>query len=206
MKYLIASLCIIFCVQEACAQQIPDQSLTPAQTAQQPNIIHQHDYLNPGTQSTYQNDPGNTYPRDNYGQQQPYPNDGYDQNDSDLADGTSQRREFMDIFCDPNIKPVAVSASMQSCIESTRQDACATFQRLPGDVQSVLDRQIGCIHSSTDADGNLITNPSCGDDDHRRLVLLKKYWRDQDTSSALVFLPDKVLNGSAQCVHSNGGY
>lgn len=155
------------------ATRIKDMSLSPEETMQQPNNI-----LNA-----------------------PAPLGGQPASrDAPLAGGNlsgDPSGRFMDGYCDSSIQPIIQNANtMQACLQETRADACQRFHRLPREAQAALDRAIACGYAT----GESGAPPSdCADSSSRQLQLLKKYWSDQETSYALVFLPDKVNNPAADC-------
>ncbi|MDX1975620.1 MAG: hypothetical protein SFT92_08120 [Rickettsiales bacterium] len=111
---------------------------------------------------------------------------------------------FMDSYCSTDYAPVAVTAAAKTCLLQQRKAACDLYTRLPKDAKQVLSYKIDCVYSEMDA-GNSQTD-ACLDADRSRITMLKKYWKDQNTAYALVFLPDIALNASANCVTHNGGY
>lgn len=109
---------------------------------------------------------------------------------------------FMDRFCSPDFEPVKtakpVLAQLQECAQAQRIRACATFNRLPGEVQSALDGIIGCAYASANREEGAPA-PVCDGNEQQRLRLAKKYWRDQEVVQALLFLPENVLETGHGC-------
>lgn len=124
---------------------------------------------------------------------------------------TPSAYQFMESFCSSNMQPVTDigrTSNAADCMQNTKQLACDMFSRLPKDAQNVLDRSIGCAYvlSEEEADAEQTTSSTCNKYDSRRLRLLKKYWDDQETSYALAFMPEMVLNPMLMCAPYRGAY
>lgn len=167
---LFAACCLLAVPAEAA--RIQDMSLTPRESLQQPDIVNATAPL--GGQPAYDNEAAA---------------DAY-------ISGTATRR-FMDGYCDASVRPAVSGANaLQTCMQEARADACARFQQLPPDAQEVIDRAVACGYAAGE-DGAM--PDECADNSDRQLQLLRKYWGDQNTAQALVFLPDKVNNPAALC-------
>jgi len=188
MRPVLYSLTMAFLAGTAYATQIPDYSLSPAETARQPDISH-----------------SNTQPYGNQNNQMPgqYPTPL-------LPNGATATAStnFMDGYCDRNFTPGIASdpryANLAACVKQQKEQVCLQFQQLPSDVKQVMNEALVCIQSG----GDILPpdqeydqhNPACNNTDATRLQLLKKYWRDPNTAYALVFMPDDVLTGPTKCL------
>lgn len=123
---------------------------------------------------------------------------------------------YMTGYCDPNFKPMvsrnAQYATMAACLQQQREEACGLYKSAGADVRRAIDDSVNCAAQSMggaeeNEDGTLnfgaVASPlaaACGDADTRRLGLIKKYWSEKDTAYALVFVPDLVMDNSANCL------
>lgn len=128
--------------------------------------------------------------------------------------------QFMVGYCDQNFKPMLSNtgriASMNACIDDQKKQACDMFQRLPLEVQNAMDAVISCVYNAANEGGmampgytqqqqqQMPVGLDCSANDSIRLNLIKQYWRDQNVTYAVVFLPDMVLDGPGRCM--GGGY
>ena len=172
---LLAAMLMISFSAQAYAQRIPDYSLPATAAAQPSNSTNNtpRQYQNQNNQSAQQH-PYNNYPAPLL---------------TDNDQPTSSR--YMDRYCDRNFKPAIASdpryANLGACLEQQKELVCSQFQQLPRDVQKVLDETISCTNrllNGEDPDEQQTANipTTCGDGDSTRLQLLKKYWRDPNTS------------------------
>ena len=134
-------------------------------------------------------------------------------------------KNYMDGYCDPNFKPLmaqsAQHASMVSCLERQKTEACSLYQSAPDDARAAIDASVNCAARAMNAmgddggesdeedsgwgswGGRATTAPvSCVKYDAQRLTVLKRYWDDNNTAYALVFLPDLVMDASGSCVNT----
>lgn len=187
MGIWIAASCaaLLAMTTSAYAQRMPDYSMSVEESLKP--------QANPTPQPGYNTAPG-------------YPN--YQQMDDNPVQQRLREMEmpqvtgsFMTGYCDPNFRPVApVSAVVMVCLKEQREKSCAQFKSLPPDVQPVVDVAAGCAFALGNNDENLMDPDVCADSDTRRMEILKKYWQDQATASALVFLPDSVAGGDSKCI------
>jgi hypothetical protein len=194
MKRIIITACIAFFVtafnaSNLLAKSIPDYSLSPAETAQQPS--------SPSTNPAYQQ----------YLNQNNLSNPGLPANAQTPTNTPSVATRFMNGFCDPNFNPAIAGnpqyASMATCLRQQRESICAQFQTLPEDAKRALDQTLDCnskILNGENPDGQPSTIGTCSETDSTRLQLIKKYWKDQNTARALLFLPDDVVDSSSKCL------
>lgn len=210
MKYVLA-LGLILLAAQASGAPMRDMSLSPSDTMRQPTITHSspQDYFNQNRSDNFDHFPqgqsGSNY-GSGYGSRvgSGLPGDGNN------YDNSMQSKRFMDNYCDPNFHAGVGNSRIQDCMAQGREKACDMFSRLPPDAQHIIDQSISCVYaiSETGGDDALPTtaaaDPSCAADEHRRMVLIKKYWTEQETAYAMVFLPDMVLNASTGCMR--GGY
>lgn len=190
--YSLAIIIVTLLATDSFAQRIPDNSLSPAETALQPNISNN---------SAYQQ-----YLKQNNISDPRYPSDAPMPPDINTPPASGS---FMDNYCDPNFKPLIANdphyANLADCIQQQKAEPCSQYQQLPADAKRVLDEAISCASDMQDDEnpnGQQAANntANCDDSDISRLQLIKKYWRDQNTVYALVFLPDEVTNASTQCL------
>lgn len=180
MKYLAILALILAPMSPAFAAQMRDMSLSPAESMRQPDI----DHSNGSVSGNYQKFLGNTGGTD-----------PVQQRIQDQTGGIGASNRFMDTYCNPNFRPLAMqnNGSMQNCLTTQRQDVCQQFQHLPADAQQTLDQTINCYNADD-------RGTDCSSFDSRRLQLIKRYWNDQNTARSLVFLPDDIINGSNKCM------
>jgi len=168
--------------------QMRDYSLSPGESVQQPNVSHAQSNTGGvaplGSASSTQFNP--------YSSPLNRPNLVYNPNPQTPANS------FMTGYCDPNFHPLVMTGNMQTCFQAAQQQVCQQFQQLPADVQTALDTATACVYNAANGDASATEN--CSAYDTNRLQLLKKYWQDQNTSYAILFLPDEVLNGPAKCM------
>ena len=116
---------------------------------------------------------------------------------------------FLDTFCDANYKIGIVRTSMTDCLAQQRETACQQYINLPADAREVMNTVVDCEYAAgentanaqEDESGIQIAQPrGCKDAPRARISLMKKYYDDQYTSHALLFLEDEALNGSAACI------
>ncbi len=179
----------------AYAQRMQDYSMSPEESLQQPDIS--------GSQpSNY-----NQFIRGAQQPQQHSPIGAIGGNVGAVGQAglpsAASANSFMAGFCDPGFRPaVAATTGVQACIEQQRQNACQEFQRLPQEVQDVIDRSISCAYIAASGEAPS-DNAGCANENAARLELLKKYASDPLSNHALIFMQDSVLNPSANCA---GGY
>ena len=116
---------------------------------------------------------------------------------------------FMEGYCDQNFAPAIAKDShyavIASCLRQQREQVCSQFQQLPDDAKKVLDHTIDCNSKllngeNPDEQTAADATTNCGETDGVRLQLMKKYWRDPNTTYALLFLPDEIMNNSSKCL------
>jgi hypothetical protein len=202
MKHLfIAAVMVVGFAAQAQAR-IQNLSMTPQEMLQQNMNI---------------NKPGVPLPGPNLSPAMPQAGNGWSNNAAPItgAPGSMPSNSYMEGFCDPNFRPLisrnAQIASMAACMQQQRGEACRMYREVPEDVRRVLDETINCAaqaaegnEGSEDEDGNWSATPGqgshCGASDTRRMDLVKKYWTDQNTVYALVFVPDLVMDNSGNCL------
>ncbi len=184
------------------AQRMRDMSLSVDDTMKEPDITYEHDYLKFPSQGQGQGSSSfgkSGLPRGLPGERTPYGGiRGQTGNEEPYGTG-----RFMAAYCDPNFNAgIAAGQGLQACLDNAKQKACEMYERQPRDVQSLLDHALSCAFSADDpVYGGEDT--TCYEDDGRRLRMVKKYWSDEETVYALIFLPDMVQAASTDC---RGGY
>lgn len=174
-RVILAVGCLLASAAAAEAARIRDLSLSPEESLRQPNMVHNPAPLGGG--QTAPSAAANT----------------------GAASSITAGHRFMDGYCDASIRPESANA-LQECLQQARADACDRFRRLPVEAQGAADLAISCANALGDPRMTEIVPPeACRDNDRQVLLLLKKYWGDQDTSHALLFLPDMVNNPAAGC-------
>lgn len=192
---LLASLCLL--PTAASAQRMRDMSLSVEDTMKQPAVSH----AKPGYGGVGGVGPG--------GSNDPYVgnNPAYN-NQNDPYSSGARGNTFMAGYCDPNFHPVVNNrnlAALQSCMESQKQQSCADFERLPVDAQRAIDNVVGCLYVASDTGYDeqqpaATNDPGCTAGDSQRLQLVRKYWKDETTAHALVFMPEDILDASTNCM------
>lgn len=123
---------------------------------------------------------------------------------------------YMTGYCDPNFKPMmarsAAYAGMAACLQKQRDEACQLYQAAANDVRRMIDESVNCMAAGMegdtmgdDEDSDFAPTRSamptgCGAVDSKRLSMVKRYWNDQNTAYALVFVPDLVMDNSGSCL------
>ena len=188
------ALLSFFCMlaTNALAKPMPDYSLSPSETARQPNISNNTQPLNSGTTPNGVGDFKNPSAPLLPGGGMPAPSSN-----------------FMDGYCDRNFTPAIANdphyAAIANCLKQQKEQTCAQFQQLPADARQLLDQAISCTNrllsgENPDTPEAMNAPTNCEQTDGARLQLLKKYWRDANTAYALVFMPDNVLASSSTCM------
>ncbi len=199
MKHLIFVFIACIAAHDAMAARMRDMSLSVEDSMREPDITttNPQDYLNPGgfgsnTQGTLKapTKPGG------YGSAY----SGANNYDATALPADS----YMVGYCDPNVGVRA--GAMQDCIAQGKKQTCDIFAQLPNDAQRLLDRTISCLSDTAEYEDDYDSaRKDCGYE-RARLGLLKKYWEEQQTAYALVFLPDMVMNAAANCMPNRRGY
>ncbi len=211
-KLMVASLMVMAMSANAQAQRIRDLSMTPNEMIQQG--VNQNHAGTPLPGPNLTPDFGNT-------PQGAGTNNG-------IPPSGAPSNNYMEGYCDPNFKPMisrnARYASMASCLQQQRDEACRMYHAAPNDAQRAMDESINCtaqMNNMSGMDGADDGNgddedgwgnggaaqqrprmpSSCGAADSRRLSMLKRYWSDQNTAYALVFVPDLVMDNSGTCLN-----
>ncbi len=216
MKYsLIAAIALFSFASSAHAQQIRDMSLSPSETAVQPNTAktatqgfsNQPGYA--GSGQNFQNDVSRRISDMNrngaHGSPMPPPRVG------DINQGQQPAKSFMEGYCDPNFTPMLANNrryyGQEQCLQQIRDDSCYRFKLLAAEVKVVLDSAISCLFDNSNGyvaptNENASTEVmACAESYVHRIELLKKYMGDAGTAYALVYLPDNVLDTSGACVN-----
>jgi hypothetical protein len=213
----IYALALLACLAatDASAQRMHDYSLSEKESLKVRSS-------NGGTSGNYQQFMNND--TDGYNQQQQMNGPSFNLGNSLRGSNYNTQlpnqpsSQFMVGYCDENFQPMLSKsgriASLNACLSEQKKQACDMFQRLPVDAQRVMDSAINCVY--TLANEGQMNNPGymqqqplpnnmdCSNGDSLRMNLLKQYWRDQNVSYAIVFLPDMVLDGPSRCM--GGGY
>lgn len=179
MKYALAILAGLMATSAEAQTRMKDYSLSPEESLKQPNISG-------SMPSNY----------DGYKEQQQPQNSGGSYNNTMPA---TPSNSFMVGFCDPNFKPVA-SGAVQACVEQKRQQSCREFSQLTSDVQSVLDRSIGCAYAASNDPSNGLGDAACATENATRLHTLKNHSNNNAASHALIYMQDDILNAGATCM------
>ena len=103
-------------------------------------------------------------------------------------------KSYMSQFCANVNVNAAANNGGQTCQETQKQQACYRFRNAAVNVQQVLDRAVSCEVNTANA-----VESDCDGLDAGRLDLLKQYWQDEDMAYTILFLPDMVINASANC-------
>lgn len=196
------------------AQGIRDLSMTPAEMLQQNLHVNPSGAAQQGT-SLPPGLPGSaTWPKPGGGQAPvtgaPLPADSY-----------------MAGYCAPDFRPLIARsgryAGMAACLQQQREQACQLYARMPADARGALDNAIHCLARRSEAMDHgdeaeeedsgwnfaglggrkkaPVSMAGCAGGDTQRLAMIQRYWDDQNTVYALVFLPDLVMDSSGSCLN-----
>jgi hypothetical protein len=181
----IAAILICLVASQAYADpqdRIPDLSMSPQETFDDfKNAPVQNNNNNNGGWNTNNSDFGNSF------------GNGAPPGNVSNTYPTVPSGSYMEGYCDPNFRPVVNN----DCMYSQRGNICAEFQHLPPDAKAALDTVIACMENNGPG---AMQDPACASADAQRMQLVKKYWNNQNTSHALMFLPDEMIQGSQKCL------
>lgn len=187
--YALSALCLLL-AGSAHAERIRDMSMPLGESLAQPDIDNSSNRYG-GNNS---NQPGTLlpYPDERQGQLNP-------------PDDSTTSNRFMDNFCNPNKRSAIADnprmRDIQSCLDSNKEQTCSKFASLPADAKVMLEAQIICaMELAENTDEDAPKQKDCSRFDSQRIDLLKKYEQDQQTTWAILHLPDEVVFGPNRCI------
>ena len=142
----------------------------------------------------------------------PDPNSNYPSGPGNYNNPNAATSRYMDEYCNLNANTATSRnpryASAAACIRQQKEQVCNQFNALPADVKAAIDEDVSCTDNLTNNaepsnNQQMSDSQNCSDADSALLQLLKKYWSDQNTAYAIVFLPDQVFDSSTKCMKGN---
>jgi hypothetical protein len=182
MKRVLLAVCLCLFTQDALAAKMHDFSLSPDESASQPDITRSNNRFDP-----YANQSGLS----GNSPEQPLTNMPYPPEDT--------AKRFMDNYCNMQSPPLTQKLpGMQECLQNQRQQICELYARTSTEVQRVISDAAECQMRLLESENRTATN--CDVHATARLNLMQRNWQDQNTTWALAFIPEQVTAGGSSCL------
>lgn len=219
---ILGGICAsIMLANAAQAGRIPNLSMTP--TEMRKEGLHRNKATTNNTNGSLNNNPGsNLYPTTPFNNAYPQAQ-GMTPSTAPYPGAPAMANNYMEGYCDPNFQPIlsrnASYARIANCLAQLREQACSLYRTMPQDAKTVVDQSVNCLSQNAGSNaGGLIEAPdgtlqpappsqstdACLEADSARLQMLKRYWNEEQTAYAIVFVPDMAMDNSGRCI--NGGF